>query len=50
MSIMTYFKSPIKVAKLALTATLALGMTACATSGANVVPVIDAPQQPKVAG
>lgn len=45
---MTYFKSPIKVAKLALTATLALGMTACATSGANVVPVIDAPDSPQL--
>ncbi len=45
---MTYFKSPIKVAKLALTATLALGMTACATSGANVVPVIDASNKPQL--
>ena len=45
---MTYFNSPLKVAKLSLIATLAVGMSACASSGANVVPVIDAPDSPQL--
>ena len=45
---MTYFNSPLKVAKLSLIAALSLGMSACATSGANVVPIIDAPDSPQL--
>ena len=45
---MTYFKSPLKAAKLSFIAVLSLGISACATSGANVVPVIDAPNSPQL--
>ena len=45
---MTYFNSSLKAAKLGLIASLCLGMSACATSGANVVPVIDAPDSPQL--
>ena len=51
---MTYFNSSLKAAKLfkatklGLIASLCIGMSACATSGANVIPVIDAPNSPKL--
>lgn len=45
---MTHFKTPIKAARLTLIAALAVGMSACATSGANTVPIIDAPNSPQL--
>ena len=45
---MTYFNSSLNAAKLSLIAALSLGMSACATGGANAVPIIDAPNSPQL--
>ena len=37
-----------KAGLLALSAAIAFGLSACATSGANTVPIIDAPNSPKL--